>query len=136
MPVVVGAIAVGETGDTASMITGANGENVAQQYINDGTMLTLDPNDPQVAALLRQAGFILKDVTVHSIGGTENNALDNHSTNGLPHELCLSSPKEGESVETNSSDNSNIQRQESLSLPTAPCPNLRQKYIVEESLVR
>ncbi len=38
--------------------------------INDGTILYIDPNDPQAAALLQQAGLTLsEDGTVQSIGG-------------------------------------------------------------------
>lgn len=38
--------------------------------INDGTVLYIDPNDPQAAALLQQAGLALaEDGTVHSIQG-------------------------------------------------------------------
>ena len=135
----LGAAGVGETGDTAAGLAIATGENtgaVALNDINDGTVLYIDPNDPQAAALLQQAGLMLsEDGTVQSIGATEVNALDANSTTGVPQELLLSNPNEGELVETNASDESNLQKQESVSLPSAPDPNVRPKDIIEESLV-
>lgn len=135
----LGAAGVGETGDTTAGLAITTGENtgaVALNDINDGTVLYIDPNDPQAAALLQQAGLMLsEDGTVQSIGATEVNALDANSTTGVPQELLLSNPSEGELVETNASDESNLQKQESVSLPSAPDPNVRPKDIIEESLV-
>ena len=140
MSAALGAAGVGETGDTTAGLAITTGENtgaVALNDINDGTVLYIDPNDPQAAALLQQAGLMLsEDGTVQSIGATEVNALDANSTTGVPQELLLSNPSEGELVETNVSDDSNIQTQESVGLPTAPCPNGTPNDIHKESLVR
>ena len=110
---------------------------MALNDINDGTVLYIDPNDPQAAALLQQAGLMLsEDGTVQSIGGAEVNALDASNVAGVPQELLLPNSTENELPETNATDENNIPKQESVSLPSAPDPNVRPKDIIEESLVR
>ena len=41
--------------------------------INDGTVLYIDPNDPQAAALLQQAGKLL--LTCYDVAGIINNSF-------------------------------------------------------------
>ena len=60
---------VGEQGDQGQQQL----EGLALNDFNDGTVLYIDPNDPQAAALLQQAGLtITEDGTV--IGVTDENA--------------------------------------------------------------
>ena len=136
----LGAAGVGEGGDASSGLAIAAGDAtgaVALNDINDGTVLYIDPNDPQAAALLQQAGLMLsEDGTVQSIGGAEVNALDASNVAGVPQELLLPNSTENELPETNATDENSIPKQESVSLPSAPDPNVRPKDIIEESLVR
>jgi hypothetical protein len=109
---------------------------VALNDINDGTVLYIDPNDPQAAALLQQAGLMLsEDGTVQSIGAAEVNDLDASASAGVPQELLLQNTTEGELVETNTNNETNVSKQETINLPSAPDPNVRSKDIIEESLV-
>jgi len=127
----------GGDGTTGLAIASEDGTGaVALNDINDGTVLYIDPNDPQAAALLQQAGLMLsEDGTVQSIHGAEVNALDVDAATGVPQELLLSNTTEGELVETNATDE-NVSKQESVNLPSAPDPNVRPKDIIEESLAQ
>ena len=135
----LGAAGVGEGGDASSGLAIAAGDAtgaVALNDINDGTVLYIDPNDPQAAALLQQAGLMLsEDGTVQSIGGAEVNALDANAS-GVPQELLLPNSTENELADTNTTEENAIPKQESVTLPSAPDPNVRPKDIIEESLVR
>ena len=133
----LGAAGVGEGDGTAGMAIAADGTGaVALNDINDGTVLYIDPNDPQAAALLQQAGLMLsEDGTVQSIGAAEVNDLDASASAGVPQELLLQNTTEGELVETNTNNETNVSKQETINLPSAPDPNVRSKDIIEESLV-
>lgn len=57
------------------------GEGVSINDFNDGTVLYIDPNDPQAAALLQQAGLtITEDGTV--IGGIDENQVQQADEQG------------------------------------------------------
>ena len=135
----LGAAGVGEGGDASSGLAIAAGDAtgaVALNDINDGTVLYIDPNDPQAAALLQQAGLMLsEDGTVQSIAGAEVNALDATNNTGVPQELLLPNSTETELAEATNAEENTVPKQESVSLPTAPDPNIRPKDIIEESLV-
>ena len=135
----LGAAGVVEGTDTNTGLAIASGDGtgaLALNDINEGTVLYIDPNDPQAAALLQQAGLMLsEDGTVQSIGSAEVNNLDAGSATGVPQELLLPNATEGELVETNTTDD-NASKPESVNLPSAPDPTVRQKDIIEESLVR
>ena len=135
----LGAAGVGEGGDATAGLAIAGGDatgGVALNDINDGTVLYIDPNDPQAAALLQQAGLMLsEDGTVQSIGTAEVNALDASGSAGVPQELLLPNSTEGELSETNTNNEVNVSKQEPINLPSAPDPNVRSKDIIEESLV-
>ena len=64
-------------------IEGLEAGGVALNDFNDGTVLYIDPNDPQAAALLQQAGLtITEDGTV--IGGiTDENATGEGAPGGV-----------------------------------------------------
>ena len=136
----MGAAGVGEGADASAGLAIAAGDGtgaVALNDINDGTVLYIDPNDPQAAALLQQAGLMLsEDGTVQTIGTTEVNALDASGAGGVPQELLLPNTTAGELPETNTNDDSNVSKQEMVNLPSAPDPTVRPKDIIEESLVR
>ena len=135
----LGAAGVGEGGDASSGLAIAAGDAtgaVALNDINDGTVLYIDPNDPQAAALLQQAGLMLsEDGTVQSIAGAEVNALDATNNTGVPQELLLPNSTETELAEATNAEENTVPKQESVSLPSAPDPNIRPKDIIEESLV-
>ena len=135
----LGAAGVGEGGDASSGLAIAAGDAtgaVALNDINDGTVLYIDPNDPQAAALLQQAGLMLsEDGTVQSIAGAEVNALDATNNTGVPQELLLPNSTETELAEATNAEEHTVPKQESVSLPSAPDPNIRPKDIIEESLV-
>ena len=108
---------------------------VALNEINDGTVLYIDPNDPQAAALLQQAGLMLsEDGTVQTIGATEAPNLDANVSSGVPH--LLSNAAGGELVEASTNGEGNAAKQEMVNLPSAPDPTVKPKDIIEESLVR
>ena len=135
----LGAAGVGEGGDASSGLAIAAGDAtgaVALNDINDGTVLYIDPNDPQAAALLQQAGLMLsEDGTVQSIAGAEVNALDATNNTGVPQELLLPNSTETELAEATNAEENTVPKQESVTLPSAPDPNIRPKDIIEESLV-
>ena len=109
---------------------------MALNEINDGTVLYIDPNDPQAAALLQQAGLMLsEDGTVQSIAGAEVNALDASNTTGVPQELLLPNSAETELAEATGAEGNAASKQDAVTLPSAPDPNVRPKDIIEESLV-
>ena len=135
----LGAAGVGEGGDASSGLAIAAGDAtgaVALNDINDGTVLYIDPNDPQAAALLQQAGLMLsEDGTVQSIAGAEVNALDTTNNTGVPQELLLPNSTETELAEATNAEENTVPKQETVSLPSAPDPTIRPKDIIEESLV-
>ena len=135
----LGAAGVGEGGDASSGLAIAAGDAtgaVALNDINDGTVLYIDPNDPQAAALLQQAGLMLsEDGTVQSIAGAEVNALDATNNTGVPQELLLPNSTETELAEATNAEENTVPKQETVSLPSAPDPTIRPKDIIEESLV-
>ena len=129
---------MGEGADASSGLAIAAGDaagGVALNEINDGTVLYIDPNDPQAAALLQQAGLMLsEDGTVQSIAGAEVNALDASNAADVPQELLLPTSTDTELAEATGSEE-NTTKQEPVNLPSAPDPNVRPKDIIEESLV-
>ena len=106
---------------------------VALNDINDGTVLYIDPNDPQAAALLQQAGLMLsEDGTVQTIGASEGNGLD--ANGGVPQELLLPNATGTDLSETSTNNDNNATKQGIVSLPSDP--TVKTKDIIEESLVR
>ena len=106
---------------------------MALNDINDGTVLYIDPNDPQAAALLQQAGLMLsEDGTVQTIGASEGNGLD--ANGGVPQELLLPNATGTDLSETSTNNDNNASKQGIVSLPSDP--TVKTKDIIEESLVR
>ena len=130
---------MGEGADASSGLAIAAGDaagGVALNEINDGTVLYIDPNDPQAAALLQQAGLMLsEDGTVQSIAGAEVNALDASNAADVPQELLLPTSTDSELAEATGTEENTTSKQEPVNLPSAPDPNVRPKDIIEESLV-
>ena len=79
--------------------------------------------------------MLSEDGTVQSIAGAEVNALDATNNTGVPQELLLPNSTETELAEATNAEENTVPKQESVSLPTAPDPNIRPKDIIEESLV-
>ena len=79
--------------------------------------------------------MLSEDGTVQSIAGAEVNALDATNNTGVPQELLLPNSTETELAEATNTEENTVPKQESVTLPSAPDPNIRPKDIIEESLV-
>merc|ERR1712223_2167226 len=80
--------------------------------------------------------MLSEDGTVQSNAGAEVNALDATNNTGVPQELLLPNSTETELAEATNAEENTVPKQESVSLPSAPDPNIRPKDIIEESLAQ